>query len=746
MDTTQDIALKKDLGGWGEGKNKSITFIVTEDCQLRCKYCYICGKNALHSMTFDIAKRTIDYVLENRDVFPEPGIIWEFIGGEPFMELELIDKICDYAKLRMYATNHPWFGNYRISFSTNGLSYGTPETQRFIKKNETHLSLGISIDGTREKHDMMRVYPDNTGSYDDVVKNVPLWRKQFPFQHTKATVSHDDLSLLKDSVLHLWSIGVELVAMNTVFENVWQNGDDEIYERQLVALADTVIEQKWYVDHKCTLFERFIGFAMDPEDNNNWCGAGRMMSVDTEGNLQPCMRFAEYSLGNKKPIHVGKAGTRQDENKLRPFLTLNRTMQSPQECIDCEVASGCAWCQAYNYDAADTETIFQRATYICKMHKARVRANNYLWNKLDKIVPPPEDDVRVQNLRKRKGMQALFVLADAAAPSFCHYPSPAADLVADKSGEKMSVETLKKVVYYALTHNLTLNVVVGKEPLSSEFRKILGECDHVILRPMDSDEPVMENRLDVFDFETDTWNDSFTGSSLILRMNRENLPKLADWLEAHSMAYDRISLCIKDLAEADESDYKLYRTVLASVAAWLPEREEKKPLELSFLTDRLLLTKPNHCDAGVKHLTVAPDGAFYLCPGFYYEELLEKGDPKRISQRITDIDTVLETHEIPIKNKQLLQLDHAPICENCDAYHCKRCVFLNRQTTLEVNTPSRQQCVHAHLERNASRTLIEPLFLQDDVTIAEIDYLDPFDELMKKQNPQYAQGGKTDVC
>lgn len=67
---------------------------------------------------------------------------------------------------------------------------------------------------------------------------------------------------------------------------------------------------------------------------------------------------------------------------MRPFLTLDRTTQSPQKCIDCEVASGCAWCQGENYDAADTDTIYQRSTAICKMHKARVRANNYYWNKL----------------------------------------------------------------------------------------------------------------------------------------------------------------------------------------------------------------------------------------------------------------------------------------------------------------------------------------------------------------------------
>lgn len=107
-----------------------------------------------------------------------------------------------------------------------------------------------------------------------------------------------------------------------------------------------------------------------------------MLSIDAVGNFYPCTRFAAYSLRSKKPIIIGNVWKGIDKNKLRPFLTLDRISQSPQKCLDCEVASGCAWCQGENYDAAETETIFQRSTAICKMHKARVRANNYYWNKL----------------------------------------------------------------------------------------------------------------------------------------------------------------------------------------------------------------------------------------------------------------------------------------------------------------------------------------------------------------------------
>lgn len=107
-----------------------------------------------------------------------------------------------------------------------------------------------------------------------------------------------------------------------------------------------------------------------------------MLSIDAQGNFYPCTRFAQYSLREKKCITVGNCFEGINQNLLRPFLALDRLTQSPQECIECDVASGCAWCQGENYDAAVTPTIYQRSTAICKMHKARVRANNYYWNKL----------------------------------------------------------------------------------------------------------------------------------------------------------------------------------------------------------------------------------------------------------------------------------------------------------------------------------------------------------------------------
>ena len=369
---------------WKSGLAKSITFIVTKDCQLACKYCYLVGKNTKERMTWDVAKRAIDYILDNRKDFNNKSVVWEFIGGEPFIEIDLIDEICDYIKLEMFKKDHKWFNYYRFSFSTNGINYHDKKVQDFIEKNRNHLSIGITIDGTKTKHDLNRVYKrTDKGSYDDVVKNIPLWLSQFPNSGTKVTVSSADIPYIKESVLHLYSLGIHEVNINCVFEDVWNEGDDKLLENQLIELADEIIDKEYYKDNVCSFFSERIGKPLDRvKDNQNWCGAGKMLSIDAAGNFYPCTRFAQYSLRDKKAIVIGNVWDGIDKNKLRPFLTLDRCTQSTQECIECEIASGCAWCQGENYDAAETPTIYQRSVAICKMHKARVRANNYYWNKL----------------------------------------------------------------------------------------------------------------------------------------------------------------------------------------------------------------------------------------------------------------------------------------------------------------------------------------------------------------------------
>ena len=245
---------------WQRGMAKNITFIVTKDCQLACKYCYLVGKNSKERMPWEVAKQAIDYILDQEDEMREESVVWDFIGGEPFLEIELIDRICDYLKTEMFRREHHWFNSYRLSFSTNGINFHTDRVQRFIAKNRSHLSIGITIDGTERKHDLNRIYKgDGRGSYADVVRNIPLWLSLFPGAGTKVTISSADIPYIKESVLHLYSLGIREVNINCVFEDVWQPGDDRRFEEQLTLLADAIIDGGLYSDHACSFFSEHLG-------------------------------------------------------------------------------------------------------------------------------------------------------------------------------------------------------------------------------------------------------------------------------------------------------------------------------------------------------------------------------------------------------------------------------------------------------------------------------------------------------
>jgi uncharacterized protein len=379
---------------YADGRGKTITFCVTEDCNMRCKYCYLVGMGEnKKKLTKEQADKNIAFIFDNPQFFSDDVVIWEFIGGEPFIEIEIIDYMCDLLKLQMYEKRQDWFENYMFSFSTNGTLYHKSAVRSFIEKNPYHVSVGFSVDGLKELHDKNRVYKDGHGSFDDVIKNIELYKKDFSQVGTKSTLSHESLPYVFESVKFLSSLALD-INMNVVFEDVWQEGDDEIFYDQLIKTADWLIETgKWRTQY-VSLFSTYIlrRSLNEPKQltNNNWCGSGKMLHISTDGKLYPCTRFAPYSMQYRKDgFDVGDINNGYNYEKLEAFLNLTMVDQSSPECIDCDFDSGCAWCTGWNYDRFGS--IFKRATFICKMHKARVLANEYYYEKLEKLYGASSD-------------------------------------------------------------------------------------------------------------------------------------------------------------------------------------------------------------------------------------------------------------------------------------------------------------------------------------------------------------------
>lgn len=705
-----EISLAKTIESWSGNKDsknvKSITLCVTEACNLACKYCYMTGKNNKKKMSFEIAKNAIDYILSNRDEFNEDSVVWDFIGGEPFLEIDLIDKICDYIKMQMFTLNHPWFDSYRFSFSSNGLLYATDKVQQFISKNKAHLSVGISVDGNKVKHDLQRIYPNGKGSYDDVMENVTLWQEQFKNSYTKATFSHDDLPHLKNSVVSLWNKGIKKVAANVVFENVWQEGDDEILEQQLDELGEYILENKLWEDYYVRFFEPSIGNPLDEVSlKHNYCGAGKMLAIDCDGNFFPCIRFVDFSLEKRKGRCIGNSVDGINEDRLRAFHSLSLENQSPKECLNCDIASGCGVCTGFNYD--DSGTIFDRAIYTCKSHKATVRANKKFWSKYEKITGNLSPRRMYEKVENKKYMQIM--LSDNITPH-CSYRNW------NNTNNVLSKDLINKALDFASVNEFEVVFLGDKSKnliSNSENYMSLVDVNHA---SEDSNLIVIyDNNVDKINKNTDT---------CVILINEKNIEKTTEFIKKVAAFNKRMNITLENIEKWSTDNVEKYKQQLNNLVDFIEETYEKNdPIEINILTDRIYLEKHSDCTAGTQTFTLAPNGRFYVCPAFYFDNPEESIGS--LEQNIMN------------EYESLMKIENAPICKNCDAYQCKSCKYLNKKLTQEYNTPSKIQCLISHHERNMSRELQQRLLnkklISHENIIEEIQYLDPLEKLLKEK-------------
>ena len=296
-------------------------------------------------------------------------------------------------------------------------------------------------------------------------------------------------------------------------------------------------------------------------------------------------------------------------------------------------------------------------------------------------------------------MQYLVILLDDTSVAYCHCDNP------HRERRLIGLDDLRAGILYAMKHNLMLQFVYPDYELPQEYLDAIDSIDHhdIVPFPMQGDVAVLN-----------TVADAAEGAVCVLRTSLNELFAAEAAVADALRRVQRLNVVITDLDTFTDDHLAAYAALLDRWAALLKEEYlAGRTPQLNLLTDRMMLSAPNHCNAGVENITLAPNGRFYLCPAFYYTNPEDSVDPA----------------DIP--NAQLLRLDHAPLCRRCDAFHCRRCLWLNQRTTLEVNTPGRQQCIVAHTERNASQRLLAAIrskaSFMPEVDINQIDYIDPFD-------------------
>lgn len=379
---------------------KSVTFQVTNDCNLRCTYCYQHCKNS-KTLDFETAKKFIDGLFSNQykeylDFDKLEFVVFDFIGGEPFLAVDVMSQIVDYIELKLLQMDSKLVKNHMYSITSNGTLYHDEKVQAFLKKYDGLLDVSITVDGNKDVHDACRVFSDGSGSYDLAHEAQLAVKNKYHLVGTKITLSPNNLKHLAESFIDICNDGFNVINMNCVFEDVWQNIEDirELYKqgRQIV---------DWLIDHKnMHITSSFIHAEYNylSEDAPNWCGgAGTMISISPNKNIYPCQRYSEISMDDSKitPFIIGDvdAGVLTRQSERDAFATMDGATAwkcSDEECRNCPIASSCSYCSAFNYETYGD--VMKRTKFHCKTQKVRYLISFYYFYK-SRLIDPTICDV-----------------------------------------------------------------------------------------------------------------------------------------------------------------------------------------------------------------------------------------------------------------------------------------------------------------------------------------------------------------
>lgn len=306
-------------------------------------------------------------------------------------------------------------------------------------------------------------------------------------------------------------------------------------------------------------------------------------------------------------------------------------------------------------------------------------------------------------------LKYLIVLLNDQSVSICHYNET------NKSNKLLPLEDLKRAITFGLKQNLLFQFLLPTSPLPKEYYQIMNEVESVLYTPFNNSEFDIKGCVKV-----EVPKDSTSNGIILVPMSLTSPFNNIERSLIHLMNNGyQVSIVLKDIEDASAQDLERYSHFLNRMVNYLTNLHfSQKESPLNIITDRIHLKAMNNCNAGVSSITLAPDGNFYLCPAFYYDG---------VSPLASNTDGII------IPNQHLLKIENSPICSHCDAFQCHRCIYLNKKGTREVNTPTRNQCVIAHLERKASRLLAVNIdWIDEDESIPELSYIDPFEIIQRK--------------
>ena len=351
-------------------------FVVTNICNSACIYCQAqdSSSDCKGKMSRETARKSVDIALSS----PSTELDFEFQGGEPLVNFEVIKYIVEYSEEQALVLNK------HISYSlVSNLTLIDDEKIDFIK--EHCISLSTSLDGDRELHNINRPMIDKSESFDTVINQINRLKQNEICPGAIQTTTRFSFSKYKEMIDTYVNLGLNSIFIRplTPLGIAKENWDTIGYSpEEFVSFFEKCLKYIISINKKDVFFSEghtkiflkkiLAGLGINYMELRSPCGAsigqmafyydGRIFTCD-EGRMLAEMGNDAFLLGNVNSTYDELIG-----NPVCKAACAASLLETLPSCCDCPYMPYCGTCPVVNL-ALDGDIFPKTANnYRCRIY------------------------------------------------------------------------------------------------------------------------------------------------------------------------------------------------------------------------------------------------------------------------------------------------------------------------------------------------------------------------------------------
>lgn len=342
-----------------------LALVVTENCNLRCRYCAYSGNYAFRrshgakTMSAATMKQAVDFYFAHSSGIPDEKKFISFYGGEPMLNLDLVKECVSYVKEKLKE-------KLKEKHKTDNISYGITingtllnrEAMQFLVENRFRVQ--FSIDGPRHVHDRNRQSINGEGSFSKVMEAMKSFKKSYPeYYRDNVSINAVLTAPLEVEALNEFFADPEISTLGVRFTRVSEGFTDgsgvhgkakiKAYEKQKQAVLDSfnnkvtrgeernLVEGMMFISRYLYIHRRDMFTLPGTVPALGPCvPGGRSVMVNVDGSLNFCTQVDDV-------ISLGNADRGYDYDVIEKlFNDMDRALS--KQCYGCWAIRLCSKC------------------------------------------------------------------------------------------------------------------------------------------------------------------------------------------------------------------------------------------------------------------------------------------------------------------------------------------------------------------------------------------------------------------